>query len=282
MRTLCLTLLLALGCSGKRAADAGVDAGARRGPSTVQLPPTADRWSLTGTLTLGADNHGAAVLLLHQLGSSRAEWSQLVERLQRPPAVTVLALDLRGHGESVQGPGGSDERWESFGEDPTKWEGLRRDVSAGVQFLRMSGGARSVVIVGSSIGSTAALQGAAELDQVAGLVMISPGLAYHGVDVLPSVAGFAQRSQQRSPVLLVAGDQDTYSVEAVSTLGDAMGTVAERQVYPGREHGVSLCNVDPERWSRVEGFIRQALGVPRRIAAPAAVSPSATHDGGRL
>lgn len=279
MRITTLTLLLlALGCSGRRAADAGADAAARRGPAAVQLPPTPDRWSLTGTLTLGADNHGAAVLLLHQLGSTRAEWSQLVERLQRPPAVTVLALDLRGHGESVQGPGGSDERWESFGEDPAKWEGLRHDALAGVQFLRMSGGARSVVIVGSSIGSSAALMAAAELDQVAGLVMVSPGAVYHGLDVLPSVAGFLSRSQQRAPVLLLAGDQDTYSVEGVSTLGDAMGTVAERQVYPGREHGVSLCNVDPERWNRVETFIRRALGVPRR--APARVAPSASADGG--
>nr|MBK7070627.1 hypothetical protein [Deltaproteobacteria bacterium] len=122
----CVAAALLGGCKRWRGGgeDAGVPDAGPRGPALVQLPPTEERWQWVGTLYPGADGQTGAVLLLHQLGSNRAEWQPLIDRLQQPPAITVLSLDLRGHGDSVRGPQSDRQTWEGFGEDPARWAGL--------------------------------------------------------------------------------------------------------------------------------------------------------------
>jgi pimeloyl-ACP methyl ester carboxylesterase len=270
-----------------RGADAGAADAGPVGPSPVQLE-TDDGWRLAGTLHPGAPGATGAVLLLHQLGSSRAEWQPLVGLLQRPPAVTVLALDLRGHGESVQGPQNARQTWEGFGEDPARWAGLANDAAAGARYLYAAGAAQSVVAVGSSIGGSAAVVGLAEMPravagadaavalaaerQIVGLALVSPGLAYHGLetpDAMRRYAGLATTPART--VGMTAGDRDGESASALATLAaQASPLRVERAGGAASDaHGVSLLNADPARWASLDRYIRTVLGMPLRAATPA-------------
>ena len=253
-----------------RGEDAGPTDAARPGPVVVQLPPTEEHWQWVGTLSRGAEGQTGAVLLLHQLGSNRAEWQPLVDRLQRPPAVTVLSLDLRGHGDSVRGPQSERQTWEGFGEDPVRWAGLSRDAVAGARYLFNVVAARSVVVVGSSIGASAAVAGLADEQRVAGLAMISPGVAYHGLDALAPMRAYAVLpTTPARTAWIMAGEGDVESAAAVATLAtEATGIAVERAVVPASDaHGVSLLNADPTRWDALERYVRTVLRVPRRAAA---------------
>ncbi|MEZ4407698.1 MAG: alpha/beta hydrolase [Polyangiales bacterium] len=277
------------GCSwwrSRSAADAGAADGAVSGPVDVTLSPTRDGWTLAATVATGeASSQGAAVLLVHQLGSSRGEWSALMDRLARPPSITAMAIDLRGHGESTLGPSGR-ATWERFRPTPAAWAATATDVAAGVDYLKVSGGAQRVVIVGSSLGSTAAVMAAAEDPSVAAVVMISPGLEYRGVDPRPAFTRFAGvfAGASARPALLLAADQDLAAAEAVPALASMAGPATEHEVIGGtRAHGVSLLDEDPRRWDRVEAFIRRALRLPRpglRVAEPAR-PPAVSADAGR-
>ncbi len=268
----CVAAALLGGCKRwrDRGADAGVaDAGPRR-PAVVQLPPTEERWQWVGTLYPGADGATGAVLLLHQLGSNRGEWQPLVARLQDPPAVTVLALDLRGHGDSVRGPQSERQTWEGFGEDPARWGGVPRDAVAGARYLFNAGAARSLVVVGSSIGGTAAVAGLADEPRVVGLAMISPGVAYHGLDALGPMRAYAVLpTVPTRTAWMMAAAGDVESARDLGTLAtEAPGMRVERSVVPGSDaHGVALLNAAPARWGALEAYIRGVLRAPRRAVA---------------
>lgn len=266
-------LMLLGGCERFRRRPApSADAGTLRLPQPVSIAVREDGWTLSGSLVNG-EAPGRAALLVHQLGSHRAEWAPLVQRLRRPPAITVLSIDLRGHGESTRGPLGDRTRWESFGTDAAKWPGVVRDVEASLRFLGQ-GQFERVVLVGSSIGASACISAAARSRVVRGVVMISPGLDYHGIDVRAPLAAFLVDPTRR--VLALGGDSDAPAAEAIPALARlGAGRVASELLGAERHHGVSLCNADPARWDRVERFIREALD------ARGAPADSRARDGGR-
>jgi uncharacterized protein len=107
-----------------------------------------------------------AVLLVHGFAANRRKpaYARLADGLAS--RLPVLAIDLRGHG----GSGG----WSTFGDHEA------RDVAAGVRCLRRLGH-RRVVVVGLSMGATAAVHAAATGVEVAGLVLISAPARFRSV-----------------------------------------------------------------------------------------------------
>lgn len=117
----------------------------------------ADGTPLVGSY-LPAGGSEAAVLLLHGFGAHRRKpaYAYLADGLAS--RLPVLALDLRGHGAS----GGAS----TFGDREVD------DVAAGVAWLRAMGH-RRVIVVGLSMGATAAMHAAARGIDLTGLVVIS-------------------------------------------------------------------------------------------------------------
>jgi pimeloyl-ACP methyl ester carboxylesterase len=261
---------------------------AARGPRSERVEMrTPDGWTLAGDLTVGALTR-PAVILVHQLSSNRHEWAPLVERLHRGPApFTTLAIDARGHGESTRGPDGT-TRWQQFGNDSARWDGMRRDFAAAVAYV--SGqhlDANGFVFVGSSIGSTAAVRAAADERGVRALVMLSPGLDYRGLDTVDPLVRYVANSR---PVFLVAGDGDTESLLAVNTLArrareldvdaaaDAGATgdpeaVHEQVVRGTGAHGVSMAaaGVHPALWDEIAAWLDH-------VTMASAATVGAPHD----
>lgn len=238
----------------------------RHEPEQVQLPPTSDRWVPRATLVRGATPE-RAVLLVHQLASDRSEWAPLVHRLREAPAITTLALDLRGHGESTLGPMGNAVSWTTFGTDASQWAGVVRDVTSAMVYLGQLQATR-VVLVGSSIGASACARVASSRPEVEGLVMISPGLNYQGIDAREPFSAFMSGGHPPHRALLLGTAGDPPAAEALPVLARLGVGRVESSLFPNeRRHGVSLCNTRSERWDRIESFIRQTLDAPR--AAPA-------------
>ncbi len=312
--SLALAALLALagcrkqitGADGARPDDpAGGHPGSTGGAADTQSGPhnerveihTSDGWTLVADLRQGSPTR-PAVVLVHQLSSNRGEWAPLIARLHRGNTpYTTLTLDARGHGESTRGPDGP-TRWQQFGNDSSRWDGMRRDVAAAISYLRAQHlDSSGFVLVGSSIGSTAVVRAAADEPAVLKLVMLSPGLAYRGLDTLEPLQRYASAER---PVFLVAGDGDNTSADAAHALAarargvdrnaigdslradagtapDAVGAAgpdAERvheQIVTGTgAHGVALAapGVHPALWDEIAAWIDTAPIAPSARGVP--------------
>jgi pimeloyl-ACP methyl ester carboxylesterase len=113
----------------------------------------------TGALAVDDGGQGGVpVLFLHSLAGNSAHWSRQIEHLR--PTRRVVALDLRGHGQSDPPENG----------DYTV-TGIMGDVEATVDTLKL----QQVVLVGHSLGGGVALVYAgAHPERVAGLLLVDP------------------------------------------------------------------------------------------------------------
>jgi len=171
------------------------------------------------------------VVLVHMLGRSRADWEPLVETLVSK-GLDVVALDLRGHGQSADGL--------DYGDfDTGEWLGCANDIRAALDYLaeQVSG---KYFLIGASIGANLVLIEAAADPRVAGVVLLSPGSDYHGVKPGEYAEGYGDR-----PALLVAAGDDAYSEKSVGALGELLAD-PELKVYPSGGHGTYLFGSRPE------------------------------------
>jgi pimeloyl-ACP methyl ester carboxylesterase len=267
-----LVLVLALACSEGPSPQHAAPAPAHHVTSPPEAPParevtftTSDGVTIAGTLQRGTRADAPAIVLVHQLDSTRAEWAPLLERLRAEPSFTTLAIDMRGHGASTHGPNGTLD-WHTF--DADAWAATRRDVIAAVAFLTGadSGAApASIGAVGSSIGSSAVIAAAAEEPRITTLVTLSPGRAYHGFDAITPAMQLMDRS-----ILAIASADETSSVDTAQAYGRLSGMAP--RIVAGDAHGVVLFGVDPAALDETEDFLREHLAwvriAPRSSAPP--------------
>lgn len=146
----------------------------------------------------------------HGLGSNRSEWLPL-QAAAAGRKYGYLSLDLRGHGGSKT-CGGRPANYRKF--TRADWAAASRDIEAAALWLREKGYApERMVFCGASIGANLSLKAAAE-GQVkpAGLILLSPGLDYAGVQSLPHL---------RTKLLIAAAPTDQYAWKSSLRLRDA-------------------------------------------------------------
>ena len=281
--TIALTLTLGAACNpqtqpaagrGDRAGKAGVGRtpGERSGTSTptgagTSTVPTARRPSadpiavsfatedgveIKATLRVGASGT-TPVVLVHQLGSTRAEWEPLVAQLAAE-GLTTLALDLRGHGESTAGTGANARVYDYNAFRDLDWRATQKDVRAAIDFLAAHDAVRAarVVLIGSSIGGTACLAAAADDPRAGRVVVLSPGRAYHGFDAILPASRLGQRD-----LLVLHASEEIPSAETAEVL-DRIVTNSTLAVVPGGAHGVAMLAEDPAQIAAIVEFVRAA------------------------
>lgn len=164
-------------------------------------------------LDYGGPEDGPAVVCVHGLGGSAVNWSAVAPMLT--DRCRVLAIDLPGHGLT----------WA---------HGRRTGVTANRallhRFIREVVG-RPVILMGNSMGGMISLlQAAAEPDDVAGLVLVSPAVPFVPTKPDPVVAAM-------------------FAAYGTPVLGRSLLAARRRLMPPEKvvDMTLSLCTVDPSR-----------------------------------
>ncbi|MCR4368399.1 MAG: alpha/beta fold hydrolase, partial [archaeon] len=200
---------------------------------------TDDGFVISGNLWRGK---GDAILLLHILDSSKESYSSFGEKLNAA-GFTVLAIDLRGHGSSLE-QDGLKRPWRDFSN--AEFGRMELDVASAKKFLGQQGFALRH-IVGASIGANTALNYSAKDPSVQKLVLLSPGLDYRGVKTKKNAPKVTAKT------LIVASEEDAYSFGSSKTLADLIPN-AELKELRGAGHGTRMLS-----GTRLEDEIAQWL-----------------------
>jgi alpha-beta hydrolase superfamily lysophospholipase len=208
--------------------------------------PTKDGWTLSAVYR--APRKGGVVLILaHGVGSSKSEWAPFAARLAEK-GVGTLALDLRGHAESMKGPKG-ERGYQDFDADG-EWRRAVGDLDAGVDWVKAQGVAENrIALGGASIGANLAAQAAAARPKTPFLLLFSAGMDYRGV-------GLARPAVK---TLAGASPPDQYADRTLKALASVAGV--ETFEAPGG-HGVQMFN-DPATLDKIVAWTAAAAKAPK-------------------
>lgn len=184
-------------------------------PERIQFT-TDDDVDIVGNWVATPTTVGGAILL-HAFPNTKESWGAFQIILAKR-GIASLAIDLRGHGESIHAKDHPplDARTFSDEENLSSME----DVRGAYEWIRRRGIDREqIVLIGASIGANLALRFLTEYPTVTGAALLSPGLNYHGVrtdDIARYVA-----PHQSVWMAASAGDDDE-SAAAASVLMDEL------------------------------------------------------------
>ncbi len=209
-------------------------AGATVPPVQTVRFATADGISLAGTVF---GDGPAGVVLAHMFPTDQTSWHPYARQLAAE-GYRALAFDFRGYGRS----GGA-----------RRIDEIDLDVRAAAAYLR-SQGARRIVLVGASMGGTAAIKAAAQRVGEA-LVVVSGPMRFRGLNVSPAdLAGLAIPSLW----ITSAGDSVTPDMRAMFA---AAGGTKTLHVYSGSAHGTDIFDSPhgPDLMGRILVFVARAV-----------------------
>ncbi|HEX5473562.1 MAG TPA: alpha/beta fold hydrolase [Vicinamibacterales bacterium] len=204
---------------------------------------TDDGVTLSGIWYEPATRPAPAVILVHMLHRTRADWEPLASRLAGA-GIGVLAFDLRGHGES----GGARP-------EDGHYEGFLPDVAAARRFVasRADVVASRVALCGASMGANLIVLDATAHPGPAGLILLSPSMDYRGLRIAAAVRKYP------GPMLMVAGEDDPYASRSMREIVKAGGGVRETLLLPGAGHGTAMLARRPELIPALVDWLRKTL-----------------------
>jgi dienelactone hydrolase len=200
---------------------------------------TADGFALKGTLTLPAAKPKAkvpVVILAHQFHSDRTGWAPLTDKLLAR-GIGVLALDLRGHGESAMKDGAEVRVSGDFmaSAKAVGFDKIPADLALAAAWLRKQPGVdgRRIGLAGSSVGAFSVLLASPEVKPLAVLSLSPAGTAAFGDSARDRLKGAVLRS--RPSVLVLASMDDKDAAENAAALKDLPGVAVD--LKEGKDHG---------------------------------------------
>ncbi len=159
---------------------------------------TQDGWSLSAVYQ-PAGEKDTTVVLLHDLGKKKEEFTSFEKALTKA-GFGYLALDLRGHGQSI-GKG----EYKNFAREgaDNPFNQMVQDGQTAVSFLRSKGvSPEHILLLGAGLGANVAAKTAQLMPDVGGLGMLSPNVNIRDVLVVPSLRVY------KGPVLIAASAGD--------------------------------------------------------------------------
>lgn len=205
------------------------------------------------------------VVLLHNLGRTRAQWDDFAPRLQRE-GIAVLAPDLRGHGEStarITAAGRQPLDVRAF--KPSDFQDMLFDLEAAVDWLSEQPDidGDKIAVVGSSLSANVALRYATINEDLAALVLLSPGIVYRGVR-----ADDAMKTLRKMSLLIVTSRYDAFAFESSKQLdrirreAGPPRAAEELWVCGGNAHGALLLSAVKNLPERLAGWLKDSLVGP--------------------
>ncbi len=246
-----LVAALALSAGAAPAPKPAKPAGPSLPGEAVELK-TVDGWALKAMFAPSVPGK-MTLLLLHGTGQRKEDWKRLAFPLTRA-GYGVMAVDLRGHGESRITPAGEELTWKKLRATPTAndFADMSRDAEAAVGWLAGQGVPEdSIGLIGSEVGGSIAIRYAATHHKVPLVVMLSPGMRWQ--EVLTPNALRALKRPIPTPVLMVYSEADKRSSKEVPILhAFAKAAVGERHA--------TLISVPQERGTRMFNAQRALVG----------------------
>lgn len=210
-------LVLLAGCNeATKAPETGGVAKLAEQPIDVSLK-TEDGLTIKATFYPNNESR-KGLILIHQLNKDRSSYKQWASELQKTR--NVIAIDLRGHGES-------DGDWQDFTAE--EFNAMQLDVKATIDFLqRRNIAAQDTSIIGASIGANTAQNYASENlhDKI---ILLSPGLEYKGIVL----------DKKDNGAMIVVAKSDKYSYDSVKSLESTMKS-SEFIYINGGKHGTDM------------------------------------------
>lgn len=197
-----------------------------------------------------------SVLLLHMMPVTKESWRDFAKKLHGA-GFEVLAIDLRGHGESSGGP----EGYKSFSDE--QHQASVYDIGGAIQFLEDRGvGLDNIAIVGASIGANLALQFVSQYPDIKTAALLSPGLNYRGVET----EKYAKLIKPDQNIYLAAGGQnDSYSTETIFKLHKTIKSKnKEIKTFQNAGHGTTMFTEEPFLMDELVLWISKFFSVKKR------------------
>lgn len=215
---------------------------------------TKDGVEIHGLCVEAEKQNAPTVLLLHMMPAVKESWEEFQKQLQKA-GFQSLAIDLRGHGESVWKNGGRID-YEDF-TDAQQQEKIY-DIEAAIDFLKEHGmELKQVSLVGASIGANLALKYQAEHPEIKATVLLSPGLDYRGIKTEPLARNIAENQS----VYLVGAREDNRSsgqscADMVETLFGLLKSKNKKlKIVEGKEHGTDMFAANSGMIDEVMGWL---------------------------
>lgn len=180
-----------------------------------------------------------AVLLLHMMPATRGSWTAFANTLVAE-GFSALAIDLRGHGESVEGLNGSALDYKNFSDN--EHQASINDVAAAIHWLRAAKGMHEISIAGASIGANLAFLYAAGNHTIRSVILLSPGLNYKGTDT----SAVADKLGERQQFFFLASEEDAYSAASTKELFDKTECEKKLEIFQDAGHGTTILERKPE------------------------------------
>ncbi len=195
---------------------------------------------------------GHTILAAHMMPADRKSWKDFAE-VANLAGYDLLAIDLRGHGESVN-KGGQKIDYHNF-TDREHQESIK-DLEAAMDFLSEKGIEESqMTLMGASIGSSLCLQLMKTNVNLYTGVLLSPGSNYRGIDT----EAFATGLSGPQSVLLVGGDKDQQSYGSLKKLKSLIRGSVETIVVPNEAHGTELFTGHPKLMVRILAWLNEEI-----------------------
>lgn len=207
---------------------------------------TSDGVEIRGEFQRAVDGPGgAAVIAVHMFLGDRSQFAPAVEEFTKR-GIGFLAIDLRGHGESVGRPA---DRKAVLARDPAVFRAMRNDVAAAVEWLRHEGYDSSRIgLLGGSLGACLVLDHASRHPLVPALALLTPLADHPGLEPRKAAAAIDDRA-----VLVVAARSDA-GKGATRIFAALPGDQVELRLPDvERAHGTALLE-------RVEGLPAELAG----------------------
>ena len=207
------------------------------------------------------------VILLHMYRSDRTTFGPLIPPLQKA-GFAVLALDLRGHGESAT----TETREAVMKRDTATFRKMQDDLRGAYDWLAQQHDVDRArfALVGASVGGSIALQYAAKDRSVDAVVCLSPGLSYMGLDS----AGDMHQITGRKILLLATEDER----DAPYTLQKQAEGV-QVHIYEERQaHGTNMFGVVPKIEREIVDFLKASVGEPTATTVYGSIERNVYHE----
>ncbi len=192
---------------------------------------TQDGWGLAAVYQ-PATEKDTTVVLLHDLGKKKEEFTSFEKALTKA-GFGYLAIDLRGHGQSIGK--GTYKTFAKEGAD-NPFNQMVQDGQTAVSFLRSKGVApEHIILLGTGLGANVAAKTAQLVPDVEGVALISPNVNIRDVLVVPALRvykgavliaasagdrkGFLEASILRNVSFLTAGEGNVTFLTAYDYVG---------------------------------------------------------------